>query len=177
MIPGRCVKKVRVLFLCTGNYYRSRLAEELLRHNAQKADLEIECDSAGLGNIPNPSNPGPIGNAALGYLRTQGVRSLSLERYPKKWTPLDVQAADLIVCMNELEHRSLFEGQALPFLNHTEVVYWHIPDLAEDPDLIGPELIEGNVRGLLAEQRDRPPARNGRSQTPPPRLPDDASPP
>ena len=166
MILGTCSKPVRVLFLCTGNYYRSRLAEELLRHHAHQADLEIECDSAGLGKIPNLSNPGPIGIAALGYLRTHGVRSLSVARYPKKWTPSDLQAADFIVCMNEREHRSLLDGQARPFLNHSQVLYWHIPDVAEDPDLMGPELIDQNVRGLLAGLRDGAPARNGRSPTP-----------
>ncbi len=74
MILRRCGKKVRILFLCTGNYYRSRLAEELLRYNAREADLEIECDSAGLGKIPNLSNPGPIGIAALEYLQKRGIQ-------------------------------------------------------------------------------------------------------
>jgi protein-tyrosine phosphatase len=149
MMFGDCGKKKRVLFLCTGNYYRSRLAEELLRWNAKKADLQIECDSAGLGIIPNPSNPGPIGIAALAYLQARGIVSLTLARYPKKWTPSDIQAADIIVCMNEREHREVFERQARPFLNHGQIVYWHIPDVEEDPDLTGPELIDGEVRGLL----------------------------
>lgn len=154
---------MRILFLCTGNYYRSRLAEELLRYNAKKADLEIECDSAGLGKIPNPSNPGPIGIAALEYLQKRRISSLSLARYPKQWTPSDIQTADIIVCMNEREHRVMFERQARPFLNHGQIVYWRIPDVEEDPDLMGPGLIDGEVRGLLGKLKDRPFVENGRS--------------
>jgi protein-tyrosine phosphatase len=154
---------VRILFLCTGNYYRSRLAEELLRYNAKKADLEIECDSAGLGKIPNPSNPGPIGIAALEYLQKRGISSLSLARYPKQWTPSDIQTADIIVCMNEREHRVMFERQARPFLNHGQTVFWRIPDVGEDPDLMGPGLIDGEVRGLLEKLKDRHFVENGRS--------------
>ncbi len=146
---------MRVLFLCTGNYYRSRLAEELLRYEARKAELEIECDSAGLGNIPSPSNPGPIGVAALHYLQALGISSSSLVRYPKKCTASDLQAADIIVCMNEREHREMFERQARPLLDHKRVVYWRVPDVEEDPDLIGPGLIDGEVRGLLARLSDK----------------------
>jgi protein-tyrosine phosphatase len=163
MILRGCGKKVRILFLCTGNYYRSRLAEELLRYNARKADLEIECDSAGLGKIPNLSNPGPIGIAVLEYLQKRGISSLSLARYPKQWTPSDIQTADIIVCMNEREHRAMFESQARPFLNHRHIVYWRIPDVEEDPDLIGPGLIDGEVRGLLAKLKGRHFVKNGRS--------------
>ena len=163
MMLRRCGKRVRILFLCTGNYYRSRLAEELLRYNAKKADLEIECDSAGLGKIPNPSNPGPIGIAALEYLQKRGISSLSLARYPKQWTPSDIQTADIIVCMNEREHRVMFERQARPFLNHGQIVFWRIPDVEEDPDLMGPGLIDGEVRGLLEKLKDRHFVENGRS--------------
>ena len=154
---------MRILFLCTGNYYRSRLAEELLRYNARKADLEIECDSAGLGKIPNPSNPGPIGIAALEYLQKRGVSSWSLARYPKQCTPSDIRTADLIVCMNEREHRVMFESQARPFLIHRQIVHWRIPDVEEDPDLTGPGLIDGEVRRLLEELKDRRFDRDGRS--------------
>jgi protein-tyrosine phosphatase len=155
MILRRRGKVVRVLFLCTGNYYRSRLAEELLRYNARKVDLEIECDSAGLGNIPNPSNEGFIGVAVLQYLQTRGIRSSSLERYPKKWSLSDIQAADIIVCMNEREHRVMFESQIRSFSDHRQIVYWHVPDVEEDPDLLGPGLIDGAVSRLLEKLKDR----------------------
>ncbi|HVJ67318.1 MAG TPA: hypothetical protein VM510_05000, partial [Caulifigura sp.] len=38
----------RVLFLCTGNYYRSRFSEELFNSLAKQHNLDWSADSAGL---------------------------------------------------------------------------------------------------------------------------------
>jgi protein-tyrosine phosphatase len=37
-----------ILFLCTGNYYRSRFAEELFNHHAERAGLYWVAQSRGL---------------------------------------------------------------------------------------------------------------------------------
>ncbi|MDZ7693782.1 MAG: hypothetical protein U5K69_22130 [Balneolaceae bacterium] len=37
-----------VLFICTGNYYRSRMAEELFLFWADETDLDWRAESAGL---------------------------------------------------------------------------------------------------------------------------------
>ena len=41
-------QKKRVLFVCSGNYYRSRLAEILFNHEAAAAGLAWESGSRGL---------------------------------------------------------------------------------------------------------------------------------
>ena len=40
--------KKRVLFICSGNYYRSRLAEILFNHEAERVGLAWEAGSRGL---------------------------------------------------------------------------------------------------------------------------------
>jgi hypothetical protein len=72
-----------VLFLCTGNYYRSRLAEDIFNHYAEVFHLQTRSSSRGLGYIwPNPNTPGMISNHVLDYLAKEGIDSRSQERMP-----------------------------------------------------------------------------------------------
>ena len=50
----------RVLFLCSGNYYRSRFAELFFNHLAEAEGLSYHADSAGLSPACHTHNPGPI---------------------------------------------------------------------------------------------------------------------
>jgi len=66
--PG--AKKVKtVLFLCTGNYYRSRFAEELFNHHAERAGLDWTAQSRGLALERGAHNVGPISPVALHGLK------------------------------------------------------------------------------------------------------------
>jgi protein-tyrosine-phosphatase/DNA-binding transcriptional ArsR family regulator len=61
--PGRGERRVKVLFVCTGNGTRSQIAEGLLR---QRAGDTVEAVSAG-------SNPKPIHPNAIEVLAEQGI--------------------------------------------------------------------------------------------------------
>src|SRR5689334_1202389 len=50
----------RVLFLCSGNYYRSRFAEILFNHFAKARGLDWHADSRGLAKEFGKWNVGPI---------------------------------------------------------------------------------------------------------------------
>ena len=75
-----------VLFLCTGNYYRSRFAEELFNDSARRAGLDWTATSRGLalelGPVERRPAVGPLAGgaggprAAVGRAgpRTVGVR-------------------------------------------------------------------------------------------------------
>lgn len=137
-----------VLFLCTGNYYRSRLAEELLRLYASNEGVSVFCSSAGLGIIPNINNRGPIATRAIDYLKKLGIEKPVDYQAPRQCTQADISSADIIVCMNEQEHRLLLEKKFAP-LTHKDIRHWNIPDVGEDPDSTGPESIDLKVRELL----------------------------
>jgi hypothetical protein len=69
MIDGSTRATVKkVLFLCTGNYYRSRFAEELFNHHAEHAGLAWIAESRGLALERGVHNIGTISSFAL---RTQ----------------------------------------------------------------------------------------------------------
>src|SRR5690606_33842298 len=59
-----------VLFLCTGNYYRSRFAELLF--NA-RISPEAGWRAESRGFEPSPLNPGPISSAVLERLTALGI--------------------------------------------------------------------------------------------------------
>jgi len=141
---------MKVLFVCTGNFYRSRLAEELLRGYAEQRGVEIVSDSAGLGPIPNPINIGAIRFEVIEYLKNLGVNPSGTKRFPKKCHAADLESSDIVVGMNEIEHRHLLEQQFADIVKD-HVRYWHVPDMEEDPDLMGPGMMVRNVKDLFRE--------------------------
>ena len=54
-----------LLFLCTGNYYRSRFVELLFNHQATRAALSWRAESRGIALDLGVNNRGPISLAAL----------------------------------------------------------------------------------------------------------------
>ena len=94
-----------VLFLCTGNYYRSRFAEILFNWAATTQRLPWRADSRGLQL--HPENPGPISPHVVQFLEQQGIRLAEPIRFPRQVSESDLQAADLVVAVKEAEHRPL----------------------------------------------------------------------
>lgn len=141
---------VRLYFVCMGNYYRSRLAEELARHYAAEYGLEIEADSGGLSKVLNSSkNPGPIAEGTLLYLAMKNVQPQAADRYPKKCDYESVAAADIVVCTDEDEQRGLF-FEAFPEFNGT-LICWNARDIEYDPWLRTTELIDFKVQELIKD--------------------------
>jgi protein-tyrosine phosphatase len=62
----------QVLFLCSGNYYRSRFAEHLFHWLAEKSDLPWRADSRGL-RAGKYGNIGPISRFAVEGRKLRGI--------------------------------------------------------------------------------------------------------
>jgi protein-tyrosine phosphatase len=137
----------RVLFLCSGNYYRSRFAERLFNWLAEGAALPWRADSRGL-QVGLADNIGPISPYALAGLRAAGVPANGEARFPRQLSAADLLAAELVIAVKEIEHR--------PMLAHLfpcwaeRIEYWHVHDL----DYAKPEealpVLERQVRALVA---------------------------
>jgi low molecular weight protein-tyrosine phosphatase len=76
-------KEKSVLFLCTGNYYRSRFAEILFNSVAGKMGLPWRASSRGLALERGVNNVGPMAAAAVKALETRGLRAaVDFARFP-----------------------------------------------------------------------------------------------
>jgi protein-tyrosine phosphatase len=127
-----------VLFLCTGNYYRSRLAEFYFNHLAQQAKSDWHAISRGL-RITG-SNVGPLSAHTRAWLAENGINPAEPHRMPIPVLEADFWSADHIVAVKEAEHRSMME-QYFPHWSD-RVEYWHVHDLdAAMPEQAIPELV------------------------------------
>ncbi len=141
-----------VLFLCTGNYYRSRFAEELFNALAQRAGLTWRADSAGLLVDHSNDNLGPISSNALRALALRHIAVAPPLRYPRQVRARDLAGADRVIALNESEHRFLLDEQFPGWAERAE--YWHIPDLAEAPPRASLAAVERNIESLIQELRN-----------------------
>jgi protein-tyrosine phosphatase len=137
----------RVLFLCTGNYYRSRFAEILFNHLAQEQGGRMVADSAGLAPECWTRNPGPLSPHTLEALQTRGIAPHL--RLPRDVTPADFDSFSRVIAMKEAEHRPLVQTRFSSFARKVE--YWAFDDIDDQPPQVVVPAIETRVRELLAE--------------------------
>lgn len=131
MKPSRATSVNRVLFLCTGNYYRSRFAEVYFNHLASSRGLAWKADSRGLAI--DGCNYGPISQHTRARLQSLGITCATVERFPRPLSEADLASADLVIAVKESEHRWIFERNFSSWRD--EIEYWHVHDL----DCAGPE--------------------------------------
>ncbi len=118
----------QVLFLCSGNYYRSRFAEELFNHAAKNARLNWRASSRGLAL--DPKNIGPVSHFTHQALADRGI--MPSARLPLACDVDDLESSHLVVAMKEAEHRFLLAEKFPGWENR--VLYWHVHDIdAADP--------------------------------------------
>jgi low molecular weight protein-tyrosine phosphatase len=146
-----------VLFLCTGNYYRSRFAEHFFDCVAEKGGLHWRAASRGLA-VGHDGNIGPISQFAVAGLEARGIHLNGSFRFPLQATAVDLEKASLIVVLQEAEHRPMLVETFPEWADRVE--YWEIDDLeGAGPDEALP-LLENEVRALvfrLSELDEQPP--------------------
>jgi protein-tyrosine-phosphatase len=92
-----------VLFVCTGNYYRSRFAELLFNSSARRERLGWQTISRGLEL--NVQNVGPISPHVCSGLRARGVElEYAGLRSPLPLALGDLLSADRVVALKRDEH-------------------------------------------------------------------------
>ena len=133
-----------VLFLCTGNYYRSRFAEVLFNSVAERMGLPWRALSRGLALERGANNVGPMAASAIKALEALGVcTGEECARAPAQVTTDDLVAADRVIALKQDEHLPLLRERFPAWAEKVE--FWHVDDA---PGVLG--LIEREVMGLVA---------------------------
>ncbi len=133
-----------VLFLCTGNYYRSRFAEILFNSVAGKMGLPWQASSRGLALERGVKNVGPIAAEAITELAARGIRSdYAVARFPAQVTMDELERADRVVALKQAEHLPLLQDRFPAWAEKVE--FWHVDDA---PGVLS--LVEQEVMGLVA---------------------------
>lgn len=115
----------RILFLCTGNYYRSRFAEIFFNWHAQKRQLAWRAESRGLMLVKE--NVGPLSCHTVARLTALGIPFDAHRRLPLAATREDFQTAQHIVAVKRAEHHPLIAAQFPSWLEHVE--FWDVHDV------------------------------------------------
>jgi translation initiation factor 1 len=142
----RVAERIRktVLFLCTGNYYRSRFAEILFNSVASKMGLAWQASSRGLALEQGVNNVGRMAVLAVNTLEAMGIRATeAMSRFPAQVTTEDFKGADRVVALKQAEHLPLLQERFPAYPEKVE--FWHVDDT---PGVL--HLIEQGVMGLVA---------------------------
>lgn len=136
----------KILFICTGNYYRSRYAELYFNALAIKHNLNWEAISRGLATELNGQNIGPIYPMVLIHLKAHEISIEDKIRFPIQLDKADLQEADLVIALNEPEHQKLMQQRFPEWADR--IIYWHVPDL----DQVGSEVALPRIEQYVTEQ-------------------------
>ncbi len=137
---------MKILFLCTGNFYRSRFAELLFNHVASCQGLEARACSLGLAVERGFENIGPLSAHAAARLAVLGVKkSDEWDRMPRQAQFDDFIPFEKIIALDEEEHRPIMHDRFPEF--ESAVEYKNVHDL----DQIGPESALPQIEKIVAD--------------------------
>lgn len=138
----------QVLFICTGNYYRSRFAEIYFNVTAEKFGLPVNAFSRGLGAAKS-RNKGPISVFTTDFLTELQMPAPPAWDYPVQLIDPDFDRANRVIAMDETEHRPMMERDFPHRLG--AVTFWEYPDIQfKAPSTVLPAIRQA-VDGLIDE--------------------------
>jgi protein-tyrosine phosphatase len=136
----------QVLFICSGNYYRSRFAEILFSHLAVGQGLPWTAQSRGFRL--SPQNVGNLSSHTIAACRARGL-PFDPQRGPQVLSEADLLAATRIIAMKESEHRAMMRERFSEWVDRIE--YWNIHDIDVATPAAALPLLEHAVSQLVSE--------------------------
>lgn len=138
--------KKKLLFLCTGNYFRSKFAEIYFNHLVRKNNLNWEAFSRGF-YLENPDNVGWISQFAMKKLNELRIPIIARE-YPRLISLNDLENAQMMIILNEAEHRP-FIRKLFPEWED-KFIYWNIFDKQDVSPALALSEVQKNIENLVS---------------------------
>ncbi len=135
-----------LLFICTGNYYRSRFAEAVFNYHASARELSWRAASRGLAVGPTPF---PLSPFAAERLAELGIPLSHTGRSPSRLSEADLEQAAHAVALQEREHRPMIARLFPAWVER--IRFWDIEDVDRSPSAVALPRIESRVLLLLEE--------------------------
>jgi protein-tyrosine phosphatase len=135
-----------VLFICTGNFYRSRFAEAAFNHEARRTGSRWRAFSRGLAIHLIDGDLSPYAAAAL---TERGISRDCTGPTRVALTEGDLERAALAIALYESEHRPLMEEHFPHWADR--ITYWHVGDLGECEPALALGEIARRAAALLTE--------------------------
>jgi len=141
----------RLLFLCTGNYYRSRFAEEYWNAWAGRESLSWRADSRALSDPLGLGNPGTMSSDALAELARLGIEARGAGRSPRSMVGEEFALYARVIALDGDEHRPMVLRS---FPAHVErIEYWDIGDVWKEEPLCAMGRLVQRLERLIVEIR------------------------
>lgn len=135
-----------VLFICTGNYYRSRFAEALFNHLCEERGLAMRAFSRGLATWVLTEGA-DISLDTVEALERRNIGLHLTHKMPTQLQQRDLESARRVIALKEIEHRPMMRRQFPDW--EDKITYWHVHDIdVAHPEEALPE-IEQLVHRLL----------------------------
>lgn len=122
----------QLLFLCTGNYYRSRFAEEYVNYYATNQKLPIRAVSRAIQqDLSQSKNKGFLAKEVIAILDALNIPIQSKHRMPKSVSYQELKDTAQIFAMDKTEHQPMI-NTTFPDFND-KVRYFSVGDIHVEP--------------------------------------------
>ena len=142
----RCIRK-GILFVCTGNVFRSKTAAALATNKGicawsagfEPSRLKDEFEDLSYFNHGENKNI-TMDEEAFKFCLRKRVKEYEIEREQKELKPYMIEDSNIVICMNYREHYPMMEKFKITHnLTANNIMYWDIPDLYKEKGWKGHE--------------------------------------
>jgi protein-tyrosine phosphatase len=138
-----------ILFICTGNYYRSRFSEMLFNHLAPAYGVTARAISRGLMTELISPEMGGLSPHALRGLKARGIALDDVVRQPMQVQEPELMDASVVIAIDEWEHRPMIQQRFPHWVDRIQ--YWQVADIQDLEPEVSLFAMETRVRALLEQ--------------------------